>query len=87
MRVLNPTLLGTEAPPYEQVAADLGFESAHQAANALVTAKRTFTRALRSVVGEYAADEREISAELRELWTTLSVASPRRCPDGKRPSQ
>ena len=32
-----------------------------QAANALVTAKRMFARNLRAVVGEYAADEGEIS--------------------------
>ena len=76
-RVLGPALGGADAPPYEVIAAELGFDSAAQAANALVTAKRSFSRILRAIVGEYAADEGEIGAELNELWAILSKAGAR----------
>ena len=63
---------GTEAPPHREVMRSLGFDSPQQVSNALVTAKRMFARVLRSIVGEYAQDEDEMEAELRDLWTILA---------------
>jgi hypothetical protein len=43
-----------------------------QAANALVTAKRMFTRILRGVIGEYESDEEEIDSEIDDLHKILA---------------
>ena len=43
-----------------------------QAANLLVTAKRTFARVLQSVIAEYALGEEEIEAEIAELKSILA---------------
>jgi hypothetical protein len=51
-----------------------GFKSPTEASNALVTAKRMFVRALRSVVAEYATDEAGINGEIEELRAILSRA-------------
>lgn len=70
-RVLAPLLHDATIIEYPDLAARCGFDSPRQAANALTTAKRMFIRALRSVVGEYAADEAETDAELKDLWAIL----------------
>jgi hypothetical protein len=54
----------------------LGLESAQQAANLLVTAKRHFRRVLQSVVGEYVSSEAEIEEEIADLRSILSEAPP-----------
>jgi DNA-directed RNA polymerase specialized sigma24 family protein len=73
-RVVRPILDGTKPPGYEELIAKFGFESPRAASNALITAKRMFVRALRSVVKEYAKDESEVDAEIRELILILSRA-------------
>ena len=73
-RVLVPTLNGTEAPPYQQMVEQYGFESATQACSAVVTGKRMFARLLREVIGEYAMDEPSIDEELNDLRQILGQA-------------
>lgn len=75
-RVLEPAYAGAPPPPYEQLVAQFGFASPSQASNALMTAKRAFARALRAVVGEYAADEAEVDAELADLWAAFARGGP-----------
>ena len=67
-RMLLPVTDGTTPTPHEELAEQLGLESATQSANALGSAKRLFTKTFRDVVAEYAADESEVDAEIRELW-------------------
>jgi DNA-directed RNA polymerase specialized sigma24 family protein len=71
-RVVAPILDGIKLPGYEELIAKFGFESPRAASNALITAKRMFVRALRSVVSEYAKDEGEVDAEIQELIAILS---------------
>ena len=71
-RVVGPTLLDRPAPPYEQLVAEIGFASPTQASNCLVTAKRMFARTLRDVVTEYAGEDANVEAELRDLMSILS---------------
>ena len=66
-RVVAPTCEGAEPTPYAELTTRLGLASDAQAANLLVTAKRHFGRALRSVVAEYVGDDRLVDGELREL--------------------
>jgi RNA polymerase sigma-70 factor (ECF subfamily) len=73
-RVVAPILDGVEPLPYEHVVVRFGFKSPTEASNALVTAKRMFVRALRSVVAEYATDEAGINGEIEELRAILSRA-------------
>ena len=75
-RVLRPTLLDALAPSYDRLAAELGFISEQQAANALVTAKRQFRRALEEVVGEYVKHKADVQTEIIELRVILSIAEP-----------
>ena len=70
-RLLGPVLREADPPPYEALVERFGFRSPMQAANLLITGKRMFVRALRSVVGEYAA-EREVEAEIADLQEILS---------------
>jgi DNA-directed RNA polymerase specialized sigma24 family protein len=67
-RYLKPAVDGSEPEPHEAIARRLNLDSADQAANLLVTAKRTFTRLFKSVVARYAIDEEEIRSEVAELW-------------------
>lgn len=71
-RVLGPTLAGESPVPYPELAQRLGRSALEQGPNLLVTAKRMFQRALRQVIGEYAADEREVDAEIADLERILS---------------
>ena len=70
---LRPIFEGVGPPPHDELARELGLGSAQQVSNTLVTAKRTFARVLRSVVGEYATGG-DIDAELKELWAILARA-------------
>jgi RNA polymerase sigma-70 factor (ECF subfamily) len=72
-RVLAAAVESSKPVEYEELAIRFGFDSIAQAANVLVTAKRMFARALRSVVGEYEKDEADIDAEIAELWAALSL--------------
>lgn len=73
-RVVAPALEGQKPPGYDTLVAKFGFDSPMQASNALITAKRMFARALRSVVAEYAKDEREVDSEIQELRMALAHA-------------
>ncbi|HKD38496.1 MAG TPA: sigma-70 family RNA polymerase sigma factor, partial [Pirellulales bacterium] len=75
-RVLRPTLHDAAAPSYDQIAAQFGFASEQQAANALVTAKRQFRRALEDVVGDYVKNKTDLQQEIIELRVILSIAEP-----------
>lgn len=72
-RVIEPLLHHAEPLPYDQLVKRFGLASPLQAANLLVTAKRLFTRALRSVVAEYARDQEEVDEEIRELRAILAA--------------
>jgi RNA polymerase sigma-70 factor (ECF subfamily) len=73
-RLLEPMLNAAEPVEYEELVRRFGLQSPSQASNLLMTAKRTFARALRAVVGEYARESDEIEAEIRELMEVLARA-------------
>jgi len=71
-RLLRPLLEGAPPTAYEELVSRFGLESPARASNVLMTAKRMFTRALRSVVGEYARGPDEIDLEISELRNILA---------------
>ena len=71
-RVLTPCVDGTPPLPYEQLVSRFGLRSPEHASNVLMTAKRMFARALRSVVAEYAADDGEVEREIADLRGILA---------------
>lgn len=70
-RIWHPIMQGADPEPYKLLVERLGIESPSRASNLLTTAKRTFARSLRAVVAEYAGDENDIDAEIRELHAIL----------------
>ncbi len=74
-RLLLPMLRGTKPADYRELVARFDLASPAQASNVLITAKRMFTRSLRSVVGQYTAGEHDIEAEVAELRKILACAS------------
>ncbi len=56
-RLLGPILRGRPEVPYSELVARFGFQSPTQAANALVTAKRTFRRLLDATIAEHTDHE------------------------------
>ena len=70
-RVVGPALDGAAATPYAVLARQLGLDSDAQAANLLVTGKRAFARAIRSVVADYVGDERLVDQEVSSLLDGL----------------
>jgi len=74
VRYLKPATEDVEAEPHESIARRLKLDSAQQAANLLVTAKRMFTRIFMSVVSRYAADQEEVREEVSELWRIFASA-------------
>ena len=75
-RLLRPLIHEVEAPPYDELVTRFGFESAVQAANALITAKRMFDRQLRFLIAQYVPNEAAVEAELAELKEILFQAAP-----------
>jgi hypothetical protein len=71
-RVLCPAFDGEQPISYEDLVQRLNLQAPIQAANLLTTAKRKFTRILRSVVGEYAGDEKRIDQEILDLKSIIS---------------
>lgn len=71
-RILGPTLNDKPVLPYDVLVTRIGVRSPDQASNILMSAKRVFTRLLRSVVAEYAKDEAEIDEELALLRGMLN---------------
>ena len=70
-RVLSPALDGATPVPYEQLVARFGYATPEQASNVLMTAKRSFQRALRQVVSDY-CDDLEVEDELRDLRAVVA---------------
>ena len=77
-RVMAPALDGCDPPPYLQLVQRFGFQSAAQASNALVTAKRQFERNLAAVIAETerVTSEKDIQAEIADLCEILHCAGP-----------
>ena len=77
-RVVVPTLTGGAEPSYRTLVDGLGFRSAEQACNALVTAKRQFQRTLRTVVSEmeHVLNDEEIDAEIDDLCAIARRTGP-----------
>lgn len=73
-RILNPMLHGAEPADYDQLVTQFGLQSPSQASNVLMTAKRTFARMLRGVVGEYAESGEDVETEIGELQAILGRA-------------
>jgi DNA-directed RNA polymerase specialized sigma24 family protein len=69
---MGPILNETKPPGMAELAGRLGFDSADQASNALITAKRKFKRFLESGVAEYVEDREAVEGELRELMAILA---------------
>jgi DNA-directed RNA polymerase specialized sigma24 family protein len=70
-RILKPIFEDVEPLPYEKLVARFNLQSPAHASNFLITAKRMFSRFLRSVVAEYARDAREVEEEIQELKAIL----------------
>ena len=73
-RVLDPMLDGMEPMSYEELISRFGFRSPAEASNVLITAKRMFHRMLRQVVSEYAGEQADVEAEIRDLRIVLAGA-------------
>jgi RNA polymerase sigma-70 factor (ECF subfamily) len=71
-RILSPYASATDAHPLGESADRCEGVSAGRESNLLITAKRAFARALRAVVGEYAADEQAIDEEIHDLKRALA---------------
>src|SRR5207249_3060709 len=71
-RLIGPALDDASQVSYERLAQDLHLESTAAGFNLLATAKRTFARALRGVVGEYEPDDRSIEEEIADLRAALA---------------
>ena len=70
-RVIGPTFDNAEPTAYAELIARLGFKDEAQAASALQTAKRIFSRILRGVVAEYALTATDVDEEVAELMRAL----------------
>lgn len=70
-RLLRPLLEDLPPVSYEDLMLQHGFQSAVQAANALITAKRVFARHLRVLVARYAGNEASIQSEITQLKEIL----------------
>jgi len=71
-RVVGPTLEQRAAISYQDLVRAGSVESAQQAANLLVAAKRMFQRHLREIFREYARDEVEVDQEVADMRRALS---------------
>jgi RNA polymerase sigma-70 factor (ECF subfamily) len=72
VRVLGPEFDGTDPPPLEKQAKELGLEF-KEAANQITTAKRAFKRILAREVRAYAMSERDGKEELHEILHFLKI--------------
>lgn len=73
-RLLGPAFSGDPPPSYEALVEEFQLQSPSQAANLLITAKRSFQRALESVVRDTVGDEDEVEEEIRALKRALASA-------------
>jgi DNA-directed RNA polymerase specialized sigma24 family protein len=70
-RVIGPAFDGEAPTAYDELIQRFGFKDEGQAANALQTAKRIFSRILRGVVAEYAMTADEVDEEVGVLLKAL----------------
>jgi RNA polymerase sigma-70 factor (ECF subfamily) len=70
---VEPILNETVAPSMEELARRLGYASARQASNGLITAKRMFKQMLGVVIAEYAQGQGAVVEEIRELRERLGT--------------
>ena len=78
-RLYRPIYAGQPPTPYAELVRRFQLKSPAHASNMLVTAKRIFTRNLRSVIGEYAIhDDDEIDQEIADLMQILTQSNPRK---------
>jgi len=70
-RVLGPAFHGQTPVRYAELRERWGFESPIQAANLLVTAKRTFARLVTGVITDMEGRADDVEAEVRELLRAL----------------
>lgn len=75
-RVLGPVLHGAAPAGYGELVARLGFESPARASNVLMTAKRSFARALRDVIRDHEGEGCDVEAELADLRRALTRPRP-----------
>ncbi len=71
-RVLAPAMEGAEPLDYATLVERFKLASPTQASNLLVTATRSFRKALREVIGEYEPDEKAVDEEIADLLRVLS---------------
>lgn len=72
-RLLEPALSSAEPVEYGDLVSQYGLDSAAQASNLLMTAKRRFQRLLHRAVTDYADDDQNFESELNELWRVASA--------------
>ncbi len=70
LRLLEPILEDTEAPPYEKLVRKFDLKSVSEATNMLLTAKRIFERHLNDAIAEYEGNAAK--TELEDLKRSLS---------------
>jgi len=70
-RVLRPLLHGENPAPYATLVKQLGFKSPVQASNALITAKRMFSRFFREVFAQYEQSGSRIEDEITAVRNLL----------------
>ncbi len=72
LRVINPLFDGEEPASYTEIVDRLQIQTPRQAINLLATAKRAFSRHLRTSVGRYVDGENGIEHEIAELRRIVS---------------
>jgi len=80
-RLVGPISTGRPAPSYASLAPRLGFDSESQAANALITAKRQFCRALAAIIRDHESvsapeDVAEIIDEVCRILQATGSSAP-----------
>jgi DNA-directed RNA polymerase specialized sigma24 family protein len=70
-RMLSPMVSQRPLDDFKQVAEKYHFENEHQARNAIVSIKRAFDRALRTVMKECLPDEDQIDSEIQDVFLIL----------------
>jgi RNA polymerase sigma-70 factor (ECF subfamily) len=83
-RLVKTLFDGCDPVPYQTLAAQLKLKSPTQAANLLVTGKRTYVRLLHGAVGEYEDGEKNIEEEIADLLEILQRGFTSRMNGGNR---
>ncbi len=67
IRIIEPALTGSAAPPMSDLAEKLGL-TAKQASNRLVTARRAYQRLLREEIAAVSATDEDVAAEMQDIY-------------------